>query len=175
MIYGLRDKVPELKGDCFIADNATVIGSVVLGHDVNIWFNAVLRGDNDGIYIGDGSNIQDGAGVHVDDGFPGDDGKNVTVGHKVMLHGGTVGDESLIGMNAVILNGAKIGKNCLIGAHALISEGKEIPDGSLVLGSPGKVIREVTPEEITFFTVSAEGYAARGRMYNEQLTPVSKD
>ena len=175
MIYRLGDKVPQLKGDCFIADNATVVGSVVLGHDVNIWFNAVLRGDNDGIYIGDGSNIQDGAVLHVDDGFPVHVGKNVTVGHKVMLHGGTVGDESLIGMNAVILNGAKIGKNCLIGAHALIAEGKEIPDGSLVLGSPGKVVREISPEEQAFFMLSAEGYSARGRMYNEQLALVSKD
>ena len=175
MIYRLGDKVPQLNCDSFIPANAIVGRGVGLVHDVNFWFNAVLRGDNDGIYIGDGSNIQDGAVLHVDDGFPVHVGKKVTVGHKVMLHGGTVGDESLIGMHAVVLNGAKIGKNCLIGAHALIPEGKEIPDGALVLGSPGKVVREITPEEIAFFTVSAEGYSARGRMYNEQLALVSKD
>ena len=136
MLYALGDKTPELKGDCWVADSATVLGSVVLENEASVWFNAVLRGDNDVITIGEGSNIQDGSVLHTDPGMPLTIGRGVTVGHKVMLHGCTIGDNSLIGINAVVLNGAKIGKNCLIGANALIPEGKEIPMGLWLWGRP---------------------------------------
>ncbi|MFT7221312.1 MAG: carbonic anhydrase/acetyltransferase-like protein (isoleucine patch superfamily), partial [Candidatus Azotimanducaceae bacterium] len=126
MIYRLGDREPEFKGDYWIADSATVLGAVILEQDASVWFNAVLRGDNDVITIGEGSNIQDGAVLHTDPGHPLTIGKGVTVGHKAMLHGCLIGNNSLIGINAVILNGAKIGENCLIGANALIPEGKEI-------------------------------------------------
>ena len=169
MIYSLGDKIPNFEGEHFIADSAVLIGSVVLGDCVNIWFNAVLRADTDFIIIGEHSNIQDGSVLHMDAGFPLTIGKNVTVGHKVMLHGCTIGDNSLIGMNAVVLNGAVIGKNCLIGANALVPEGKEIPEGSLVLGSPGKIVREVTPAEIDSFQSSADAYVQKSRLFREDL------
>ncbi|MDH5738597.1 MAG: gamma carbonic anhydrase family protein, partial [Gammaproteobacteria bacterium] len=128
MIYQLGNRRPEMKGDFFIADNAMVIGSVVLENNASVWFNAVIRGDNECITIGENSNVQDGSVLHTDPGVPLIIGKGVTVGHKVMLHGCHIGDNSLIGINAVVLNGARIGKNCLIGANSLIPEGKEIPD-----------------------------------------------
>ena len=147
MIYSLGERTLDVQGeDYFVADNATVIGSVVLENNASIWFNAVLRGDNDVISIGENANIQDGSVLHTDTGFPLRVGKNVTVGHMVMLHGCEIGEGSLIGINSVILNGAKIGKHCLIGANSLIAEGKEIPDGSMVMGSPGKIVRQLTPE-----------------------------
>ena len=172
MIYSLGDRQPESKGDYFIADGAVVIGSVVLEHNASIWFNAVIRGDNDVITIGENSNIQDGSVLHTDGGIPLTVGKNVTVGHKVMLHGCDIGDNSLIGINAVVLNGAKIGKNCLIGANALIPEGKEIPDGSLVMGSPGKVVRELSPEQIKGLEMSALHYVENAKRYLKDLKPV---
>ena len=171
MIYTLGDRTPEFKGDHWIADSATVLGWVVLGNDASVWFNAVLRGDNDLITVGEGSNIQDGSVLHTDPGMPLTIGKGVTVGHKVMLHGCTIGDNSLIGINAVVLNGAKIGKNCLIGANSLIPEGKEIPDGSLVMGSPGKVIRELNDAAIKGLTLSARGYVANYKRYRKELKP----
>ena len=141
MIYSLGDKKVQFVGeDYFIADNATVLGSVVIHKDVSIWFNAVIRGDNDPITIGEGTNIQDGVVIHTDDGIPLNIGKGVTVGHQAMLHGCTIGDNSLIGINAVVLNHAKIGKNCIIGANCLITQGKEIPHNSMVLGSPEKLL-----------------------------------
>ena len=133
MIYNLGERTVEIKGDHFIADSATVIGSVVLENNASVWFNAVIRGDNDVITVGENSNVQDGSVLHTDHGQPLTIGKNVTIGHKVMLHGCEIGDGSLIGINSVILNGAKIGKNCLIGANSLIPEGKVIPDGPPVI------------------------------------------
>ena len=173
MIYSLEDKKPSIEGTCFIADSATLIGSVILGDYVNVWFNAVLRADTDLLIVGENSNIQDGSVLHMDKGFPLTIGRNVTIGHKVMLHGCTIGDSSLVGMNAVVLNGAKIGKNCLIGANALVPEGREIPDSSVVLGSPGKIVREVTSSEIESFQSSAKAYVQKGRLFKKNLKPQS--
>lgn len=172
MIYNLGDRKVEIHTeDYFIADNATVIGSVVLEQNASIWFNAVLRGDNDVITVGENSNVQDGSVLHTDGGFPLTIGKNVTIGHKVMLHGCVIGDNSLIGINAVVLNGAKIGKNCLIGANALIPEGKVIPDGSLVMGSPGKVVRDMTADQIKGLELSALHYVENFKRYKKELVP----
>jgi carbonic anhydrase/acetyltransferase-like protein (isoleucine patch superfamily) len=172
MIYNLGDRKVEIRtDDYFIADNATVIGSVVLEQNASIWFNAVLRGDNDVITVGENSNVQDGSVLHTDGGFPLTIGKNVTIGHKVMLHGCVIGDNSLIGINAVVLNGAKIGKNCLIGANALIPEGKVIPDGSLVMGSPGKVVREMTADQIKGLELSALHFVENFKRYKKELVP----
>lgn len=149
MRYIIADKRVALQGKhVYIAESACVIGSVIIGDNVSIWFQTVIRGDNDPIVIGSGSNIQDGSVLHTDFGFPLTIGQNVTIGHRAVLHGCTIGDGSLIGINAVVLNGAVIGKNCLVGANSLIPENKKIPDGSLVLGSPGKIIRTLTPADI---------------------------
>lgn len=170
MIYSLGESKVEIRGeDYFVADNATVVGLVALENNVSIWFNAVLRGDNALITVGENSNIQDGAILHNDPGMPLTIGKNVTVGHKVMLHGCTIGDNSLIGINSVILNGAKIGKNCLIGANSLIPEGKEIPDGSLVMGSPGKVVKTLSEEQQSQLLLSAEIYVKNFKRFKQEL------
>ncbi len=170
MIYSLGDKKVQIIGeDYFIAENATVIGSVIIYNDVSIWFNSAIRGDNDPITIGEGTNIQDGAVLHTDEGIPLNIGKGVTVGHQAMLHGCTVGDNSLIGINAVVLNNAEIGKNCIIGANSLITQGKVIPDNSMVLGSPGKIVREVNEEEIEELKHSAEHYVGNFKRFKEQL------
>ncbi len=170
MIYSLGERKLEIKGDdYFIADNATVIGSVVIHNDVSIWFNAVLRGDNEPLVIEEGSNIQDGVVIHTDEGVPFRIGKGVTVGHQAMLHGCDIGDNSLVGINSVILNHAKIGKNCIIGANCLITHGKEIPDNSMVLGSPGKVVRDVTQEEIDYLKFSAEHYVGNFKRFKMEL------
>jgi carbonic anhydrase/acetyltransferase-like protein (isoleucine patch superfamily) len=172
MIYSLGQRRLEIRGqDYFIADNATVIGSVILEQNASIWFNAVLRGDNDLITIGENSNIQDGSVLHTDSGIPLTVGKNVTVGHKVMLHGCEIGEGSLVGINSVILNGAKIGKNCLIGANSLIAEGKVIPDGSMVMGSPGKIVRQLTPEQMRGLEMGAQHYVENFKRYRLELTP----
>lgn len=172
MIYKLGDKQVEIRGDdYFVADNATVIGSVFIENNVSIWFNVVVRGDNDPIHIGEGTNIQDGSVLHTDAGIPMRIGKNVTVGHKVMLHGCEIGDDSLIGINAVVLNRAKIGKNCIIGANSLIPEGKEIPDNSLVMGSPGKVVKTLTDGHVYAIKMSGLHYVENFKRYKEQLTP----
>jgi carbonic anhydrase/acetyltransferase-like protein (isoleucine patch superfamily) len=172
MIYDFEDRSVELRGtEHFIADTATVIGSVILEHLSSVWFNAVLRGDNDVIHIGAGSNIQDGSVLHVDPGFPLTIGAGVTVGHMVMLHGCIIGDNSLIGIKSVVLNGAKIGNNCLIGANSLITEGKEIPDNSLVTGSPGRVVRELTADEISRLEWAAELYVKKIRRYTQAFAP----
>ena len=155
MIYKLGDRQLEAGDNVWIADNASVIGSVVLGNNVSIWFNCVLRADNDVIRIGDDSNIQDGSVLHTDSGIPLNVGKGVTVGHKVMLHGCDIGDYSLIGINAVILNRAKIGKNCIIGANSLVPEGMEIPDNSLVFGSPAKIVKPVSDGQRMMLQMSA--------------------
>jgi len=168
-IYSLGDRKPSLGRDVWIAPNATVIGDVRLGDHASIWWNAVLRGDNDAISIGANTNIQDGSVLHTDEGVPLTLGANVTVGHMVMLHGCTVGDESLIGIKSVILNKAVIGRHCIIGANSLIPEGKVIPDRSLVMGSPGKVVRELTDEEVARLQNSARGYVANAQRYRTEL------
>ncbi|HIZ52041.1 MAG TPA: gamma carbonic anhydrase family protein [Candidatus Pseudomonas excrementavium] len=171
MKYRLGDDRVEMAEDAWIADTATVIGKVRLEAGASVWFNAVLRGDNELILIGENSNVQDGAVMHTDPGAPLTLGKGVTVGHKAMLHGCTVGDDSLIGINAVVLNGAKIGRNCIIGANALIPEGKEIPDGSLVMGSPGKVVRQLTEQQQQAVIAGAAHYVHNARRYRRDLQP----
>ncbi|MGH8493931.1 MAG: gamma carbonic anhydrase family protein [Moraxellaceae bacterium] len=169
MRYSLGDRRIETRGDYFIADSADVIGSVVLENNASVWFNAVVRGDCDLITIGENSNVQDGSVLHADIGVPLLIGRNVTIGHKVMLHGCTIGDNSLIGINAVILNGAKIGKYCIIGANALIPEGKEIPDFSLVMGSPGKVVREIGDAQKAMLEMSALHYVENFKRFKRDL------
>lgn len=169
MIYSVGAKVPELLGEYFVAENATVAGNVVLGNHVSVWFGAVVRGDVDRILIGDETNIQDCSVLHVDMGRPLEIGQRVTVGHACVLHGCTVGDDSLIGIKSVILNGAKIGRNCLIGANTLITENKVIPDGSLVVGSPGRVIRALTAEEIAAIRENARHYVENSASYRKHL------
>ena len=167
MIYELNGKKPECHGDYWIAGSADVIGNVVLGDQVSIWFNAVLRGDNDPITVGRASNIQDGSVLHTDIGSPLTIEEGVTVGHKVMLHGCFIGKNSLIGINSVVLNGARVGKNCLVGANSLIPEGKDIPDGSLVMGSPAKVIRQLDERAIDGLRISSQNYIANYKRFRE--------
>jgi carbonic anhydrase/acetyltransferase-like protein (isoleucine patch superfamily) len=169
VIYTLDDRKVEIKGDCFIADNATLIGSVVVGVDASIWFNVVARGDCDTITIGDKSNIQDGSVLHVDPGVPLTIGEGVTVGHKAMLHGCTVGDYSLVGINAVVLNNAKIGKHCLIGANTLVPENMVIPDGSMVVGSPAKIKKQLSVEMQEVLELQAQHYVENGRRFSSSL------
>ena len=169
MIYALGDQRVVAMGDHFVADSAAVIGSVVLKNNTSVWFSAIVRGDFDTITIGENSNIQDCAIVHLDEGFPVSIGSCVTVGHKATLHGCTIGNNTLIGINAVVMNGAKIGSNCLIGSNALVTEGKEIPDGSLVLGSPGKVVREISEEEKMEITGFSDLYVNNFRRYMKEL------
>jgi len=169
MFYDLEDKKVKNAGENWIASNATVIGDVTLEKNTSIWFNATLRGDIENIHIGVGSNVQDGSVLHTDPGYPLKIGKNVTVGHLVMLHGCSVGDNCLIGIGAVILNNAKIGKNCIIGAKALITENKEIPDNSLVVGMPGNIIRQVTNEEIKLIKENAVLYQDNWKKYSKSI------
>lgn len=172
MIYKLGEHRVEILGDdYFVAENATVIGLVRLENNTSIWFNAVVRGDNALITIGENSNVQDGAVLHTDPGIELTIGRNVTIGHQAMLHGCSIGDNSLIGINAVILNGAKIGKNCLIGANSLITEGKEIPDGSLVMGTPARVVKTLNPEQQAGLVKSAETYVKNFKRYKSGLKP----
>jgi carbonic anhydrase/acetyltransferase-like protein (isoleucine patch superfamily) len=171
MKYSFEGRKVVCKGDYFIAPNAVVIGSVVLEPNASIWFGCVVRGDEDTITLGENSQLQDGCVVHVDPGFPVTVGKGVSVGHMAMLHGCTIGDGSLIGIKSVILNGAKIGKNCLIGANALVTERKEIPDGSLVIGSPGKIVRQLSPEEIGEINAFAEYYVQQFKHYKQDFRP----
>ena len=169
MFYDLENKKVKNSNDNWVAPNATIIGDVTLEKNTSIWFNATLRGDIENIYIGEGSNVQDGSVLHTDPGFPLKVGKNVTIGHLVMLHGCSVGDNSLIGIGAVILNNVKIGKNCIIGAKSLIAENKEIPDNSLVVGSPGRVIRKVSDEEAKLITKNAIRYQDNWKKYSKTL------
>ena len=165
MLYDLEDKKPKNSGENWVAPNATIIGDVTLEKNSSVWFNAVIRGDNENIHVGEGSNVQDGSVLHTDPGCPLRIGKGVTIGHIVMLHGCTIGDNSLIGIGAVILNNAKIGKNCIIGAKALITENKEIPDNSLVVGAPGRVVRKLTDEEVGKITENAKHYQDNWKRY----------
>ena len=169
MKYRLGDARFETHPDSWVAPNATLVGKVKLEAGASVWFNAVLRGDNELIHIGENSNVQDGTVMHTDMGFPLTLGTGVTIGHNVMLHGCSVGDYSLIGINAVVLNGAKIGKNCIIGANALIPEGKVIPDGCLVMGSPGKVVRELTDAQKKMLEASAAHYVHNAKRYARDL------
>ena len=165
MFYDLEDKKPKNSGENWVAPNATIIGDVTLEKNSSVWFNALIRGDNENIHVGEGSNVQDGSVLHTDPGCPLRIGKDVTIGHIVMLHGCTIGDNSLIGIGAVILNNAKIGKNCIIGAKALITENKEILDNSLVVGAPGRVVRKLTDEEIGKITENAKHYQDNWKRY----------
>ena len=171
MLYRLDDKSVELRGDGhFIAPSADVVGQVILEAQASIWFNAVVRGDNDVIHIGPRCNIQDGSVLHVDPGFTMKLAAGVSIGHKVMLHGCTVGENTLIGINSVILNGARIGRNCIIGANTLIAEGKEIPDGSLVLGSPGRVKRTLGEQELEMLSRICASYVERAAQFAKGLS-----
>jgi carbonic anhydrase/acetyltransferase-like protein (isoleucine patch superfamily) len=165
MIYELGDRRVRIEGEVFVAESADLIGSVVLKNRASIWFNAVLRADSDEIIVGEEANVQDGALLHTDPGISLVLGRGVTVGHHAIVHGCQVGDYSLIGINAVVLNHARIGRYCTIGANALVTEGKEIPDYSVVLGSPGKVVRQIDPSDTEGLIRSAAGYASRARHY----------
>jgi carbonic anhydrase/acetyltransferase-like protein (isoleucine patch superfamily) len=174
-IYSLGDARPELPGDgeCWIAPNAVLIGRVILKRNASVWWGATLRGDNEPIVVGEDSNVQDGSVLHTDAGTPLVIGTGVTVGHMAMLHGCTIGDGSLIGIGAVVLNGARIGKGCLIGAKALIPEGKEIPDHSLVVGSPGRILRQVSDTQAELLAESAAHYVWNWKRYAAGLKPLS--
>lgn len=168
-LYELDGVAPTMADSAWVADSAQVMGNVHLHEDSSVWFGAVLRGDTETITVGQGSNVQDGTVMHADYGFPLVVGERVTIGHQVMLHGCTIGDESLIGIGATVLNGAKIGKNCLVGARALVTEGKEFPDGSMILGSPAKVVRQLTPEQIEGLRRSAAHYIENAQRYRKGL------
>jgi carbonic anhydrase/acetyltransferase-like protein (isoleucine patch superfamily) len=169
-IYSIGEQRVELIGEHhYIAHDATLVGAITLEADANIWFKVVIRAENDSVRIGEASNVQDGSVLHVDPGFPLILGKRVTIGHKVMLHGCSIGEGSLVGINSVVMNGARVGRGSLIGANTLIAEGKEIPDGVLVLGSPGKVVRELKPEERAYLLKIADGYVERSRRYRTEL------
>ena len=173
-LYAIGERRVVLRGSHhYIAPDASVIGSVALENEVSVWFNVVIRADNDQVTIGEQTNVQDGSVLHVDPGYPMTLGRRVTIGHKVMLHGCTIGDGALVGINSVVMNGAKIGKSALIGANTLIAEGKEIPDGVLVLGSPGKIVRELKQEEKDYLLKIAAGYVERSRFYSANLKPIT--
>ena len=169
MLFDLDERKPSVHPSCFVADSAQLIGSVALAEDASVWFNCVLRGDNDLLSIGPQSNVQDGTIIHTDAGIQVRVGRAVTIGHRVMLHGCEVGDCTLVGIGAIVLNRAKIGSYCLIGAGALITEGKEIPDGSLVVGAPGRVVRQLSEPEKRMLEASAAHYVQNGQRYKERL------
>lgn len=175
MFYELEGRRPQRIGEGqFVADSAQVIGSVTLHADASIWFGCVLRGDNDDIVIGEGSNIQDGSILHTDHGIKLTVGAHCTIGHQVMLHGCDIGEGSLIGIQSVVLNGARIGRNSLVGAGSLITEGKSFPDGVLLMGSPAKVVRELTPAEIQLIRTMGQHYVQNARRYLQQLRPLGQ-
>ncbi|MDP7591301.1 MAG: gamma carbonic anhydrase family protein [Litorilituus sp.] len=169
MIYQLGEKKPRISDTSYIAPTATIIGNTEIADNASVWFNVVIRADMDKVTIGENSNIQDGSILHVDSGYPMTIANNVTVGHKVMLHGCTIGEGSLIGMNAVILNGANIGKYCLIGANALVTENMQVPDGSLVMGSPAKIVKQLDKKAQALIARGAEHYVQNGQRYKEEL------
>jgi len=172
-VYQLDDHKPQIAPSAWVADNAQVMGAVTMEADASVWFGATVRGDTEHITIGEGANIQDGSVLHADHGMPLKVGKHVTVGHMVMLHGCTIGDESLIGIGAVVLNGAKIGKNCLVGAGSLVTEGKEFPDGTMIMGTPAKVVRQLTPEQIQGLRQSAKHYIENAHRFKVGLKKIS--
>ena len=171
-LYRLGDLQPTIEGEIFVAPGARVIGDVTLGHEANVWFNAVVRGDNDHIALGARVNVQDGAVLHVDAGVPLLVEDGVSIGHKAMLHGCTVRSGTLVGINAVILNNADIGRDCLIGANALVAEGKRIPERSLVVGSPGRVLRTLSDEEVEAVRYASTSYVEKARRYRDALVPL---
>jgi carbonic anhydrase/acetyltransferase-like protein (isoleucine patch superfamily) len=171
-IYQLGEHAPEIDASAYVADSANLIGKVTVEANASVWFGVTIRGDNERITIGENSNVQEGTVMHTDLGFPLTLGKNVTVGHQAMLHGCTIGDGSLVGIQAVVLNGAKIGKGCLVGAGALVTEGKEFPDNSLILGSPAKVVRTLTEEDLQRLAGNAANYVARGQLFKAQLKKI---
>jgi carbonic anhydrase/acetyltransferase-like protein (isoleucine patch superfamily) len=171
-IYQLGEHAPEIDASAFVADSANLIGKVTVEANASVWFGVTIRGDNERITIGENSNIQEGTVMHTDMGFPLTVGKNVTVGHQAMLHGCTIGDGALIGIQAVVLNGARIGKGCLVGAGALVTEGKEFPDNSLILGSPAKVVRTLTEEDLQRLAGNAASYVERGQLFKAQLKKI---
>jgi carbonic anhydrase/acetyltransferase-like protein (isoleucine patch superfamily) len=172
-VYQLGDVEPQIAESAWIADSAQVVGDVQVADNVGIWFGVVARGDTERLTIGKGTNVQDMAMLHADKGFPLTIGEHVTVGHKVVLHGCTIGDGSLIGIGAVVLNGAKIGKNCLVGAGALITEGKEFPDGSMILGSPAKVVRELSEQQQAMLQLSALHYIENAKRFKTGLRKIA--
>ena len=172
MIFSLDNGTPQCGENVYVAHSATVVGDVVLGNDVGVWFGAVIRGDNERITLGNGTNAQDCCVLHTDPGCPLTIGDNVTIGHKAVLHGCTVGNWSLIGINAVVLNNAQIGESCLIGANTLITDGKEIPDNSLVVGSPGRVIRKLNDSEINMLKRFNQSYIDKIRRYTSSLKKI---
>ena len=171
-IYELDGVAPQMAASAWVADSAQVMGNVVLGEDASVWFGGVVRGVTDSITVGAGSNIQDASVLHADLGQPLVVGERVTVGHQVMLHGCTIGDESLIGIGAIVLNGAKIGRNCLVGAGSLVTEGKEFPDGSMIIGSPAKAVRELSPAQIEGLRQSAQHYIDNARRFQGGLRKI---
>ena len=171
-IYELDGIAPRMADSAWVADSAQVMGNVVLAEDSSVWFGATLRGDTETITVGRGSNVQDGSVMHADIGYPLTVGDNVTVGHMVMLHGCTIGDESLIGIGATVLNGATIGKNCLVGAGSLVTEGKTFPDGSMIMGTPAKVVKMLTPEQIEGLLRSAQHYVENAQRYRTGLKKI---
>ena len=171
-IYQFEGQRPEIHDSVYVAEDATVIGKVALGEGASVWSQAVLRGDNELIEIGGGSNVQEGAVLHTDPGYPMRIGSDVTIGHQAMLHGCTVGEGSLIGIQAVVLNGAKIGRNCVVGAGAVVTENKEFPDNSLILGAPAKVVRELTEEAAAAFRLNAKDYVARAQRHKKGLVRI---
>jgi len=172
-IYQLGDETPRIAASAWVADSATVIGRVSLAEGASVWYGAVLRGDNDWITIGRHSNVQDGSVLHTDMGCPLTLGEGVTIGHQVMLHGCTVGDGSLVGIQSVLLNGAKIGRNSIVGAGSLVTEGKEFPDGALIVGSPAKVVRMLTPEQIERLAWSAAHYVDNAERHRAALKRIA--
>ena len=172
-LYAIGEHEPILESDdIWVAPSADIMGRVVLKKGANIWFNATIRGDDNVITVGEDSNVQDGAVLHADPGSPCTIGRNVTIGHQAMVHGCTIGDNTLIGIGSVILDGAKIGSNVLIGANTLIGNNKEIPDGVLVLGAPGKIIRQLTEADIRMLEISGKAYVEKGRMFRQKLRVV---
>jgi carbonic anhydrase/acetyltransferase-like protein (isoleucine patch superfamily) len=173
-LFSIGERSVVLRGEHhFIAYDATLVGDITLENDVSVWFKVVIRAENDSIVIGEGTNIQDGSVLHVDPTYPLTLGPRVTIGHKVMLHGCSIGEGALVGINSVVMNGARIGRNSLIGANTLIPEGKEIPEGVLVLGSPGKVVRELKQEEKDFLLFVAQSYVERSRYYRDNLKEIT--
>jgi carbonic anhydrase/acetyltransferase-like protein (isoleucine patch superfamily) len=168
-IYQLGEHAPDVDSSAYITDSANLVGKVKIEANATIWFGVTIRGDNELITIGENSNVQEGSILHTDPGFPLTIGKNVTVGHQAMLHGCTIGEGSLVGIQAVILNGAKIGKNCLVGAGALVTEGKEFPDNSLIIGTPAKAVRTLSEEDIARLRGNADNYVKRGQFFKQNL------
>lgn len=172
MIYTLDQRAPLIKEGAWVADNATLIGSVTLEQNANIWFNCVLRGDNDDLVVGENSNVQDGSVLHTDPGIKLKIGRDCTIGHMVMLHGCEIGDNTLVGIKSVILNRARIGKNSIVGANSLVTEGKQFPDNVMLMGAPAKVARELTPQEIQVIQFTSQLYVKNAQRYREKLKPL---